>query len=68
MKGVMSLPIYEDSNVGMGFGKNQKAQDTLVVRFEKAGSPAYQFGDTLTISVPSFLSIHQSGVLCMIVF
>ena len=53
MEGTMSLPIYESSDSGMGFGKNQKAKDTLVVRFEKADSPAYEFGDTLTISVPS---------------
>ncbi|MEI7586310.1 hypothetical protein [Runella sp.] len=53
MEGTMSLPIYESSDSGMGFGKNQKAKDSLVVRFEKAGSPAYEFGDTLIISVPS---------------
>lgn len=53
MEGTMSLLIYESSDSGMGFGKNQKAKDTLVVRFEKADSPMYEFGDTLTISVPS---------------
>ncbi|WP_028665052.1 hypothetical protein [Runella zeae] len=56
MEGVISLPIYESSDSGMGFGKNQKAKDTLVVRFEKSGSPAYEFGDTLTISMPYFFA------------
>ncbi len=55
MEGTISLPLYELIDLGLGFGKDKKTTDSLVVRFEKSSAPSYLFGDTLTISTPSTL-------------
>lgn len=50
LKGKMYLPTYEDS--GLGFAKDKKYTDSILVVFRKSDTPQYKFKDTLIISTP----------------
>jgi len=52
LKGKLYLPSYEYEDNGLGFAKDKKYTDSILVVFRKSDTPQYKFKDTLIISTP----------------